>query len=226
MLDYSARTLIAQSTETDNDQHHNSCWSSDQQLTTPMQSEDDAATSPSSTFRGIPWHSCDKPWHKRPFPCHQGLLRRQRHTRHSTWHSTSQRDPRVRSVGHTTRNTSGSTLRNPRTDSCTWHAPSSHQRRVSRSDGSTHCTAPRNPRSSRRTSSGERRADCHPKTQNRSQRAGRRRWYSMTSFDSSWSWSFVSQHAGHSRKRQASVHHWSCEPVISIGPSSFILESL
>ncbi len=147
----------------------------------------DAATSPSSTFRGIPWHSCDKPWHKRPFPCHQGLLRRQRHTRHNTSHSTTWRGPRVRSVGHTTKRTSGSTLRSPRTDACIWHVPSSHQRRVTRSDGSSHRTAPGNPHRSRRTSSCVRRADYPPRTQSRSLRAGRRRWYSMTSFGSSWS---------------------------------------
>ena len=191
-----------------------------------MQSEDDEVTSPSSTFRGIPWHNCGKPWHKRPCACHLALLRKQRRNRHSTLRSTTWRGPRVRSAERTTRNTSGSTLRSPRTDACTWHAPSSHQRRVSRSDGSTHCTAQRNPRRSRHTSSCDRRADYPPKTQSRSLRAGRRRWYSMTSFGSSWSWSFVSQHAGRSRKQQASVHHWSCEPVISIGPSSFILESI
>ena len=191
-----------------------------------MQSNEDAVTSPSSTFRGIPWHSCGKTWRRRPFLCHLALLRRQRHTRHNTSHSTTRHGPRGCCAERTMWNTSGNIPRSPRTDACTWHAPSSRQRRVSRSDGSTHCTSPRNPRRSRRTSSCDRRADCHPKTQSRSLRAGRRQWHSMTSFGSSWSWSFVSQHASRSRKRQASVHHWSCEPAISIGPSSFTLESI
>jgi hypothetical protein len=132
----------------------------------------------------------------RPSACRLALLRRQRRNPHNTLHSTTRHGPRDRFAERTTTRTSCNILRSPRTDACTWHAPSSHLRRVTRSDGSRHHTALGNPRRSRRTSSGDRRADYPPRTRSRSLRAGRRRWYSMTSFGSSWSWSFVSQHAG------------------------------
>ena len=84
-------------------------------------------TSSSWPFRGIPWRTRGKTWHRRPSACRQRFSRRRRHSRHSTWHNIRRHEPTSYFVVRRTSRTIYSSQHNPRSKACMRSVPSSRR---------------------------------------------------------------------------------------------------